>query len=110
MNKMKRIKPISLKKDLLAKHPDLYETFYSTAALYGKIIFARRMELGLTQMEVAKDASFSVKTFSRAEAGSGNIGTETYDSIFKKLGLTTADVAKLMVEFTDEQVATTVLS
>lgn len=108
MNEMKKIRSISRRKELLTKHPDLYDTFYSTAALYGKIIFARRMELGLTQKEIAESANVSLKTFSRAEGGSGNIGTATYDSIFKALGLTIADVAKLMTIFTDEHLATTV--
>ncbi|MEK5071767.1 helix-turn-helix domain-containing protein [Sporosarcina sp. FSL K6-1508] len=88
---------------LIETHPDLHDAFYGIAALYGKIVFAQRMKLGLTQKELAAKANVSIKTIARAEGGTGNLGTENYDSIFGALELNMSDVAKLMSTFAEDE-------
>lgn len=80
--------------ELLQIHPELHDLFHSTASIYGNIIFARRMELDLTQSELCKLAKVSLKTIARAEGGSYNLSTETYDKIFRAMNMTPVDVAE----------------
>ncbi|WP_277586611.1 XRE family transcriptional regulator [Psychrobacillus antarcticus] len=89
--------------DLVAKHPELNENLHGLGSLYGKIIFACRMEQGLTQKELAGKALIGLKTITRAEGGFENLGTTTYNAIFRALGLSTAGVAELMYQMTREQ-------
>ncbi|MEK5149098.1 MULTISPECIES: helix-turn-helix transcriptional regulator [unclassified Psychrobacillus] len=85
--------------ELLKTHPELHELFLSTAAIYGNIIFAKRMELDHTQSELAKLANVSLKTIARAEGGSYNLSTDTYDKIFRALNMTPIDVAQYVLQF-----------
>lgn len=71
--------------DLVAKHPELEEQLHGLGSLYGKIIFACRMEQGLTQKELADKASIGLKTITRAEGGFENLGTTTYNAILRAL-------------------------
>ena len=89
--------------DLVAKHPEVDEQFHGLGAIYGKIIFACRMEQGLTQKELADLAGVGLKTITRAEGGFENLGTSTYNNLFKALKLNTAAVAELMYRLTREQ-------
>lgn len=85
--------------ELLQTHPELHDLFISTAAVYGNIIFARRMELDHTQNELSKLAKVSLKTIARAEGGSYNLSTDTYDKIFRALNMTPFDVAQYVLKF-----------
>lgn len=89
--------------DLIAKHPELEEQLHGLGSIYGKIIFANRLEQGLTQKELADKANLGQKTITRAEGGSENLGTITYNAIFRALGLSTAAVAELMYQMTRKQ-------
>jgi len=89
--------------DLVAKHPELEEQLHGLGSLYGKIIFACRMEQGITKKELADKASIGLKTITRAEGGFENLGTTTYNAIFRVLGLGTAGVAELMYQMTHDQ-------
>lgn len=104
---MKKGRNLLDKSGLLKKHPDLHDLFYSTAAINGKVIFTRRMEKGFTQSELAKKADVSLKTISKAEGGSGNLGIETYDKIFGALELTPAQVAERVLLLTKSEESAT---
>lgn len=107
---MPKFNRLTNKAKFLELHPEMNETFNSMAAIQGKVIFATRMEKGLTQKELADRADVSLKTISRAEGGSGNLGTQVYDKIYKALDLTPYDVSRLMQNFTDSQPEAKVLS
>ncbi len=68
-------------------HPELEETFFGTSALLGDLIFAKRMDFGYTQQELAKKADVSLKTIARAEGGGGNLSIESYEKIFHVLDI-----------------------
>lgn len=87
---------------LTAGHSDLEEKLYGLGAVYGKIIFASRMEKGLTQRELAEKAGVGLKTVTRAEGGSDNLGTLTYENLFRALDLNTTAVAEMMYQLTHE--------
>lgn len=89
--------------ELIAENPDLKEQLHGLGALYGKIIFASRMEQGITQRELADKAGIGLKTITRAEGGFENLGIIMYNAIFRALGLSTASVAEMMYQMTREQ-------
>ncbi|MCJ7842308.1 helix-turn-helix transcriptional regulator [Lederbergia sp. NSJ-179] len=92
-------------------HSDLKASLEGLAPVYAKIIFARRMEFGYSQQELAKKANTGLKTISRAEGGFDNLSTETYDKIFHALDLKVRDVAEAMIQLQsgdDELAATSV--
>lgn len=107
---MKKGRNLLDKSRLLKTHPELQEVFYSTAAYHGKIIFARRMEKGLTQSELAKKADVGLKTISKAEGGAGNLGIETYDKIYNALQLTPAEVAEKLLLLAKPEEAASIYS
>ncbi len=90
-------------KKIVEQHPEMEEQLHGIGAVYGKIIFLTRMEKGLTQKELAEKAGVGDKTITRAEGGSENLGTLTYDNIFKALDLSTVAVAELMYHLTRQQ-------
>lgn len=79
--------------------PELREKREGLTPIYGKIIFANRMEHGYTQQELADLAKVEVGVIYQVEGGYDSLPTETYDKIFKALGLTTSDIAKAMFHF-----------
>ena|SRR5690625_3168659 len=79
-------------------HSDLKESLEGFSPVYAKIIFARRMEYGYSQQELATKANTGLKTISRAEGGFDNLSTETYDNIFQALDLGVRDVAEAMIQ------------
>jgi transcriptional regulator with XRE-family HTH domain len=78
-------------------HSDLKESLEGLSPVYAKVIFARRMECGFSQQELAQKANTGLKTISRAEGGLDNLSTETYDKIFRALKLSVRDVAEAMI-------------
>jgi len=91
---------------LIETHPDLQETFNGISAIFGNIIFSKRMELGYTQNELAIKARVSLKTIARAEGGSSNLGADSYERIFRTLRLSPFEIGLLMTQLsTDEHTA-----
>lgn len=90
-------------------HSDLKESLEGLSPVYAKIIFARRMQYGYSQQELAKKANIGLKTISRAEGGFDNLSTETYDKIFHALDLNVRDVAEAMIQLksSDDELAAT---
>jgi transcriptional regulator with XRE-family HTH domain len=79
--------------ELLESVPGVKETVYSFSRLMGRAIFTRRIELGLTQKELAQYVYKITKqpmhqsVISRVEGGSIGITSETYDRILRALGM-----------------------
>lgn len=90
-------------------HPDLKESLEGLSPIYAKIIFARRMQYGYTQEELANKANIGLKTISRAEGGVDNLSTVTYDKIFRSLDLSVKDIAQAMLQLqsNDDELAAT---
>ncbi|GGP15565.1 helix-turn-helix transcriptional regulator [Oceanobacillus neutriphilus] len=90
-------------------HPDLKESLEGLSPIYAKIIFARRMQYGYTQEELANKANIGLKTISRAEGGFDNLSTVTYDKIFRSLDLSVKDIAQAMLQLqsNDDELAAT---
>lgn len=78
-------------------HPDLKETLEGLSPIYARIIFARRIELGLTQTKLADKAGVGLKTISRAEGGFDNLSIDIYNKIFHALDLSVRQVAEGMI-------------
>lgn len=89
--------------NLISKHPEVEDQLHGLGAVYGKIIFAARMEQGLTQKVLAEKAQVGVKTITRAEGGFENLGIVTYNNLFRALNLSTTTVAELMYLMTRQQ-------
>ncbi len=79
--------------ELLESVPGVKETVYSFSRLMGRAIFARRIELNLTQKELAQLVQKTTgqpmhqSVISRIEGGSIGISSETYDRILRALGM-----------------------
>ncbi|WP_368901858.1 helix-turn-helix domain-containing protein [Oceanobacillus oncorhynchi] len=89
--------------------PDLRESLEGLSPVYAKIIFARRIQCGYTQEQLASKAKTGLKTISRAEGGFDNLSTATYDKIFNALNLSIKDIAEAMIQLqanNDELAAT----
>lgn len=74
--------------NLILKYPEVEEQLHGLGAVYGKVIFATRIEQGLTQMELAERAQVELITITKAEGGFENLGTVTYNNLFNALNLT----------------------
>lgn len=109
MKKAKNL--LGMTNSLLQKgHPELKEALNGLAPVYAKVIFARRMQCGYSQQELARIAGTGLKTISRAEGGFDNLSIETYDKIFQALNLSVREVAEAMIQLktnNDELAATT---
>jgi len=90
-------------------HADLKESLEGLSPVYAKIIFARRMQYGYSQKELADKAGTGLKTITRAEGGFDNLSTQTYDKIFRALDLSVKDVAEAMIQLkaSDDELAAT---
>ncbi|MBH8605581.1 helix-turn-helix domain-containing protein [Thermoactinomyces sp. CICC 10522] len=79
--------------ELLESVPGVKEAVYSFSRMMGRAIFARRIELGLTQKELAQRVQEETgqpmhqSVISRIEGGSTGITSETYDRILRVLGM-----------------------
>lgn len=84
--------------ELLESVPGVKETVYSFSRLMGRAIFARRIELGLTQKELAQHVQKATgqpmhqSVISRIEGGSIGITSETYDRILRALGMKNIEI------------------
>ena len=88
-------------KRLLDQVPGVKEHMSSFHVQMGKQILKRRLELGLTQMEVVKKVQeqgekITQATVSKVETGDNLVGADTYDKILKAL-----DARSINIEFGD---------
>lgn len=83
---MKKGRNLLDKSKILSVHPHLYDSFYGELALLRKLIFAKRMEKGWTQQELASKAKVELETIARIESGV-ELEKELYDKIFSELSL-----------------------
>jgi len=83
---MKKGRNLLDKSKILSVHPHLYDSFYGELALLRKLIFAKRMEKGWTQQELASKAKVELETIARIEGGV-ELEKELYDKIFSELSL-----------------------
>lgn len=84
--------------ELLESVPGVKESVYSFSRMMGRAIYARRIQLGLTQKELAQRIQEETKkpmhqaVISRVEGGSMGITSETYDRILRVLGMKDIDI------------------
>lgn len=83
---------VKLGYQLVEEIPELHETFFSSSAILGKLVFATRVEQKLTQAQLAKLAGVGQKTIHRIEGGSGGVTDKTYDKVFNALRITQDDL------------------
>jgi DNA-binding XRE family transcriptional regulator len=81
--------------------PEVREYLESFSVAVGNLVHARRIQMGLTQMELAKLAGTKQATISKIEAAKENVTMETLNGIFAALRL-----AQLIPVFADEDAAT----
>ncbi|WP_026702365.1 helix-turn-helix transcriptional regulator [Salibacterium aidingense] len=84
--------------DIIQEIPETESFFYGISAAYGNTIFSYRMDRDLTQKQLATMAGVGVKTIHRAEGGSSNLGVQTYEKIFRALGVPKEDIPQLYRE------------
>ncbi len=79
-------------------HPDLEGSLEGLSRVFAKIIFARRLQCGYSQQELADKADVDLKIIFRSEGGFDNLSIGTYDKIFRALDLGIRDVAEAMIQ------------
>jgi DNA-binding XRE family transcriptional regulator len=67
--------------------PEVASYLNSFSVAIGNLVLARRMQLGLTQKELAKRANTTQARISHIEAGFDGVKLESLNKIFKVLGL-----------------------
>lgn len=85
---------LKLGKNLADKNPELIPTGTPISRNFAELIFIKRMELGLTQSELAKKAKVGTKTIHRIEGGSGGVTDTTYQKVCDVIGITSDDIAE----------------
>jgi DNA-binding XRE family transcriptional regulator len=80
--------------------PEVNEYLNSFSVVIGDIVYARRMQMNLTQQQLAELAGTTQKQISLIESAKGNVGQEIMDRVFSKLKL-----AKLEAQFEEEAAA-----
>ncbi|WP_173918995.1 helix-turn-helix domain-containing protein [Halobacillus sp. Marseille-Q1614] len=89
--------------DIVEEIPELETVFYGIGAAFGKIIFSYRVNQQLTQKQLADKANVGVKTVHRAEGGTNNLGVQTYEKLFKALGINKEKYAEIFSEALKDQ-------
>lgn len=79
-------------------HPELKESLEGLLRVFAKIIFARRLQCGYSQQELADKADVGLQIISRSEGGFDNLSIETYDKIFRALDLSVRDFAGAIIQ------------
>jgi DNA-binding Xre family transcriptional regulator len=77
-------------RDLLSRAreiPEVKEQLNSFSMAIANLVLARRLQLKLTQKELANSANSTQATISRIESGDAGVKLDTLNSIFKTLGL-----------------------
>lgn len=85
--------------------PEVREYLDSFSVVIGNIVLARRMQLNLSQAELAALAQTTQKRISLIEAATGNVTQEIIDRVFRVLRITGLDA-----KFSDEEAATSQLA
>ncbi|MEK0314968.1 helix-turn-helix domain-containing protein [Cohnella sp. 56] len=67
--------------------PEVRDYLKSFSVVLGDIVYARRMQLNLTQQVLADQAGTTQKRISLIESASGNVGQDVLDRVFRALGL-----------------------
>lgn len=80
--------------------PEVREYLDSYSVVIGNIVFARRMQLGYTQKELADLIGTKQGRISEIETGDGNVTMDVMNRVFKVLGLQRLDPF-----YVDEQAA-----
>jgi len=83
---------LKLGNELVEEIPALQPVFNGVGPALGELIFASRVEKGLTQAKLADLAGVSQKTVHRAEGGGGGVTDHTYDKIFSALDISNDDI------------------
>lgn len=80
--------------------PEVKEYLESFGVIIGNIVLARRINMNLTQAELAKLAGTTQARISQIESAVGNIRQDVLDRVFRELKL-----QKIEAHFSDEQAA-----
>jgi ribosome-binding protein aMBF1 (putative translation factor) len=83
-------------KETVRQIPEVADYLNSFSVVIGNLVFARRMQLGLSQQELAAQAETTQATISRVEAGDDGVKSGTLNRIFKELKL--ADINPIYSE------------
>lgn len=67
--------------------PEVQDYLESFSVSIGNMVFARRMQLNLTQQQLADLAGTTQKRISLIESASGNVEQKTLDNVFRALKL-----------------------
>lgn len=76
--------------------PEVADYLNSFSVVIGNLVFARRMQLGLSQQLLSEMAETTQATISRVEAGDDGVKSGTLNRIFKELKL--ADINPIYSE------------
>jgi ribosome-binding protein aMBF1 (putative translation factor) len=68
--------------------PETSNYLKSFSVIIGDMVYARRMQLNISQADLAKQAGTSQRLISLIETAKGNVGQEILDKVFKELKLT----------------------
>ncbi|WP_342437954.1 helix-turn-helix domain-containing protein [Paenibacillus sp. FSL L8-0436] len=71
--------------------PEVREYLDSFSVIIGDMVYARRMQLNLSQQELANRAETTQKRISLIEAAKGNVGQDVLDRVFRELKLKKLD-------------------
>ncbi|MFB9277500.1 helix-turn-helix domain-containing protein [Cohnella cellulosilytica] len=83
--------------------PEVKEYLASVSVFIGDIVLARRLQLKLTQEELAKLAGTTQRQISLIETAKGNVGQTIIDNVFKAL-----NVKDVSISFHNEEAASAV--
>lgn len=67
--------------------PGVSEYLNSYSVVIGDIVYARRMQLNLTQQQLAEKAKTTQRQISLIESAKGNVGQDIMDRVFRELKL-----------------------
>ncbi|BFH18193.1 hypothetical protein J6TS7_29390 [Paenibacillus dendritiformis] len=80
--------------------PEVRDYLDSFSVVIGNIVYARRMQMNLSQAELAQLARTTQKRISLIECASGNVGQDVLDRVFSALRL-----SQIEAKFNDEHAA-----
>ena len=92
------MKDLTRTEDIVKELPETEEFFHGIGAILGRAVFAARMEVSLTQKELAGKADVALATITQAEGGSGDLEVRMYDKLFQALGISPRDYATFFGE------------
>lgn len=102
MNNLEDFKRRLTSKNKLAK-----EVLNSEEYKVSRLIFKKRMEIGLTQQELAKKANVTQKTISRIEGADKGVRQSTLSKVFAALDINADSLVINQVENTKDELTAT---